>query len=210
VHGANGTPLGWRSVVDRLDRDRFQPWLYYYPTGLRIDTSARVLSSFVQELSLLHDFSRVHVVAQSMGGLVSRAFIVELMETQESVQVDTFITVSTPWGGVNTAALGIKQAPAAIPSWFDVAPDSDFLQRLYEKTLPDETRFFLIFAVRGECSMLMGNNDGTVEIASEIDLQAQNEAERIFGFDEDHGSIIESDLVLSLIETLLERPDTYR
>jgi hypothetical protein len=145
-----------------------------------------------------------------MGGLVARAFIVELMEKQESVQVGTFITVSTPWGGVNTAALGIKHAPAAIPSWFDVAPDSDFLTRLYDKPLSAGVRFYLIFGVRGECSMLMGNNDGTVEIASELDLRAQNEAERIFGFDEDHGSIIESDLVLSLIENLLERPDTFR
>jgi hypothetical protein len=51
--------------------------------------------------------------------------------------------------------------------------------------------------------MLMGNNDGTVEIASEIDPRAQRETERMFGFNEDHGSILYSDQVIDLIIDLL-------
>ena len=34
VHGAVGTPLGWKEIVNRMDRDNFQPWFYYYPSGM--------------------------------------------------------------------------------------------------------------------------------------------------------------------------------
>ena len=41
VHGALGTPLGWRDMVGRMDAERFQPWFYYYPTGIPLDQSSR-------------------------------------------------------------------------------------------------------------------------------------------------------------------------
>src|SRR5262249_25329644 len=34
VHGAGGTPQDWRYFIEHLDRERFQPWVYYYPSGL--------------------------------------------------------------------------------------------------------------------------------------------------------------------------------
>ena len=44
--------------------------------------------------------------------------------------------------------------------------------------------------------MLMGNNDGSVELTSELDYRAQKEAQRIIGFDEDHVSILSSQIVI--------------
>lgn len=61
----------------------------------------------------------------------------------------------------------------------------------------------LLFSYRGDCNLFLGSNDGTVEIASQMDLRAQNEAVRIYGFNEDHGTILGSKEVLQQISQLL-------
>ena len=45
--------------------------------------------------------------------------------------------------------------------------------------------------------MNMGNNDGTVELASVLDSRAQTDADTITGFDEDHISILSSQEVIA-------------
>ena len=49
-----------------------------------------------------------------------------------------------------------------------------------------------MFSHRGDCGLFLHKNDGTVELASELDYRAQAEAERGIGFDEDHNSILTS------------------
>jgi hypothetical protein len=49
----------------------------------------------------------------------------------------------------------------------------------------------------------LANNDGTVELSSELDIRAQAEAERLFGYDEDHSSILNSEEVLLQINRLM-------
>ena len=44
--------------------------------------------------------------------------------------------------------------------------------------------------------MFMENNDGSVELASELDYRAQEEAQEIIGFDEDHVSILSSPIFI--------------
>ena len=71
-------------------------------------------------------------------------------------------------------------------------PESEFIQGLFKKDFPPELKFYLLFSYRGDCSLFLANNDGTVELASELDYRAEADAEGIFGFDEDHGSIVTS------------------
>ncbi len=203
VHGAVGTPVGWKPIVEQLDRQRYQPWFYYYPSGLRLDTIGGALNTLVTELSLKHHFKTLHIIAHSMGGLVSRDFIIKNVIEEQHTYIDKFISISTPWGGVSTAALGVKKAPAVVPSWYDVSPDSDFLKQIYENPLLEKIEFYLFFGVRGKCSMMMKNNDGTVEIASEIDHRAQADAAGFYGFDDDHMSILTSDRVIKQILKLM-------
>ena len=42
VHGNLGTPQDFRYLIERLDRDRFQPWLYYYPSERSSTTSQNI------------------------------------------------------------------------------------------------------------------------------------------------------------------------
>jgi hypothetical protein len=54
VHGANGTPIGWKPIVAKLDHQRYQPWFFYYPSGLRLNSTAKTLNFLVHKL---HDES---------------------------------------------------------------------------------------------------------------------------------------------------------
>lgn len=94
-----------------------------------------------------------------------------------------------------------------MPNWLDVSPDSAFIARIYEDSLIDKVDFYLLFGVRGKSSMMMGNNDGTVEISSEIDYRAQADAAGFYGFDEDHMSILDSDRVIKQILELINTRD---
>ena len=61
-----------------------------------------------------------------------------------------------------------------------------------------------MFSYKGNCSLFLENNDGTVELSSELDQRAQKEADRIFGYNEDHGSILFSERVQAQINDLLK------
>lgn len=208
VHGANGTPVDWHPIVAKLDRQQYQPWFFYYPTGIRLNSIAKYLNFIVHNLHGEYRFDTLHVVAHSIGGLVSRAFIIKNVVEDQQNYIEKFISISTPWGGVNTAALGVEKAPAIIPNWHDISPDSEFLQYIFKNSLPRDVKFHLLFGVRGKCStlinMLMNNNDGTVEIASEIDYRAQADAIGFYGFDEGHASILTSNQVIDLLLAVLE------
>ena len=110
--------------------------------------------------------------------------------------IKLFVSISTPWDGHRAAEKGVKDAPSAIPSWHDMVPGSEFIQSVYERKLPSQIKFHLFFSFRGDCKMLMGNNDGAVELTSELDYRAQKEAQRIYGFDEDHVAILSSQIVI--------------
>ena len=78
VHGINGTPINFRFLIDHLDTSRFQPWVYYYPSGASLSLCAGHLSQIMDRLRLRFGFKKFFVVAHSMGGLVARGFCAAL------------------------------------------------------------------------------------------------------------------------------------
>jgi pimeloyl-ACP methyl ester carboxylesterase len=204
VHGANGTPIGWKKIVAQIDRTRYQPWFYYYPSGFRLGDISRALNIILTRLHDTYQFNALYITAHSMGGLVSRSYIMKNEFENHRNYVKLFVSISTPWNGHNTAAKGAKQAPVAIPSWHDMAPESEFIRTIYKRELPAGVKFYLFFSFRGNCSLFMKNNDGTVELESELDYRAQKDAHRIFGFNEDHDSILSSQKVIGQYNQILE------
>jgi pimeloyl-ACP methyl ester carboxylesterase len=206
VHGATGTPRGWGNMVSHLDKQRYQAWFYYYPSGIRLDAVANALNGIIQALHDQYRFDRLYITAHSMGGLVSRAAILTNRYRYHQDYIKLFISLSTPWGGIRMAQKGVEKAPAAIPSWNDVTPDSDFIRSIFSQSLAPDVPFHLFFSHKGDCSLFMENNDGTVELDSELDYRAQSDAAGIYGFNEDHGSILESsemiDRYLGVLEAL--------
>lgn len=69
VHGIANGPTLWREVLSNIDRERFQPWLFYYPSGVRLGMISDFLTEAVFQLQKQYDFEEFYAVAHSMGGL---------------------------------------------------------------------------------------------------------------------------------------------
>jgi hypothetical protein len=205
VHGAAGSPQDWRYFFEHVDRQRYQPWFFYYPSGAALDSMAYLLYWKLLNLQLRYRFDTLVLTAHSMGGLVVRTFL--LNHGNEFPQAKLFVSLSTPWAGEASADLGVKHSPAVVPSWRDMQPDGRFMQALFARPLPAGIEHYLLFGHKGGYSMLRPNNDGTVTLASQLRGPAQSEARRVFGFDEDHVSILTSPQVLAQYRSILAAVD---
>jgi pimeloyl-ACP methyl ester carboxylesterase len=191
VHGANGSPRDWRYILEHVDRKRIQPWVAYYPSGMSLDFANQIFYRMLTELHLKYGFKQIGIAAHSMGGLLSKGFINELVSRNSPIVIPDYVTLSTPWNGHEAAEMGVKQAPTVVPSWWDVIPGSPYIKKLWQTPLPPQTRYYLLFGFSGKQNLMMNrNNDGVVTIASELYHSAQESSTGIRGFDEDHNSIL--------------------
>jgi len=200
VHGAAGSPQDWRYFIKSIDRSRYQPWLFHYPSGARLKTASLFLRKKLYDLDRKYNLEKVFVVAHSMGGLVARSALIE--KDQHNRAVKLFVSISTPWGGESWAKFGLN-APAVVPSWKDMAPDSDFIRETFATKLPDNIRYYLFFGHKGRGSLFRQNNDNTVTLESMLDPRAQAEALKVIGFNEEHVSIINSAEVFTQYTAIL-------
>jgi len=193
VHGMAGTPRDFAALVQGLDRNRFQPWVAYYPSGLDLDVVAVALQNMLNRLWLQHRFTELHVVAHSMGGLVTRSFIRECREAGECRYLRTFTSISSPFGGAAAAQKGVEHSPVVMPVWRDMSPKGSFVTDLFTQPLPVGVQHHLVFGYR----------DTTVPLASQLPLQAQRQAASVRGFDDDHMGILEDPLVAEHVNAIL-------
>jgi triacylglycerol esterase/lipase EstA (alpha/beta hydrolase family) len=205
VHGAGGYPQQWQTIINHLDRSRYQPWILHYPSGLRLGLLGEFLEKYLAELQIRHQFDRLFIVAHSMGGLIARCALNHNIENRSTTFIKHLVTIATPWQGHPAATYGVEQSPVVVPSWYDMAPDSPFLKRLQATALPPGVAFDLLFGYRGDARQNGQLSDGTVMLSSVLDDAMQAAAGRICGFDEDHTSILDSPAVAQRINELLAR-----
>jgi len=208
VHGARGSPQDWKFAFRHLDSTRYQPCFFYYPTGMSLGGAANLLRMKLEELQQEYFIPRMHIVAHSAGGLVVRDFLGR--DGALHPYINTFISISTPWGGESLAKLGVEKSPVVLPSWVDMQPTSKFFAQLYQKPLPESIGHYMLFGYRGG-SLLRTNSDGAILIESLLDKRAQAGAREVRGFNESHVSILESVEVFSELNRILkERDASYR
>ena len=202
VHGIGGSPRDWEFVIENLDRSRFQPWVFFYPSGFSLGLSSLILNNTFDELHHRYGFATSVVVAHSMGGLVIRGAMNIIQREGRTVPVHHVVTISTPWQGV-AAARWADVGPTRVPgSWLDIAPDSQFLNELAVVPRPADIRYTLFFGYGGRSRFVSGNNDGSVSLQSVLSPDMQSRADFVQGFDEDHGSILRS---REMVNTLKQR-----
>ena len=213
VHGINGTPANFRYLVEHLDRTKYQPWLYYYPSGVRLSGIADHLDQAMKTLQLQHGFRQYHVVAHSMGGLVSRGFLMRNQSGHSRARVPLFITISTPWAGHKAAETGVKHAPSVVYVWNDMVPQSAYLTDLFfsnhdgasvHRPLPAGVQHHLLFSYKDRGTLSGECTDSTVTVASQLYSGAQEDASRLYGFEETHMGILESFETSRLVNRLLD------
>jgi pimeloyl-ACP methyl ester carboxylesterase len=203
VHGINGSPANFAYLIEHLDRSRFQPWVYYYPSGVHLAAIADLLNQTVAKLEARYDFPRFAVVAHSMGGLVSRGFILRNARTASATRIPLYFTLSTPWEGHKGAELGVKYSPAVVRVWEDMVPGSAYQKSLFASMLPRGMAHHLAFTFKGSASGESG--DGVVTVASQLYAQAQQEAARLYGFNDTHDGVLSNKEASALLNELLSR-----
>jgi pimeloyl-ACP methyl ester carboxylesterase len=198
VHGATGSAQDFRYFVEHLDQTRYQAWIYQYPSGAPLEAMAHLLYWKLLNLQLCYGFTRLDVVAPSMGGLVARRFLLD--HAAEFPQINQFVSISSPWGGQRSAALGVLHSPAVIPSWRDLQPGGPYLDSLFARPLPSGINYTLLFGhVSGE-GLLREPSDGTILVSSQLRPEAQADASLVMGFDESHAGILSSAKVVSEVQ----------
>ncbi len=206
VHGVTGSPQNWRTFFEGIDRSRYQPWFFYYPSGSSIDSMSHLLFWKLQNLQTKYQFKELHITAHSMGGLVVRSFLVNYGPLFPSIT--NFVSISTPWGGEELAEIGVQYSPGVIPAWIDMQPGSKLLNSIFSRHLPPGVDYYLFFGHKGNRNVFRPNNDNAVTLASQLDPRSQQDAKMIYGFNEDHVSILSSDQVIAQYNAILA--DTYQ
>jgi len=201
IHGALGYPGNFATLISRLDRNRFQPWLAYYPTAMGLESVATWLDRWMQYLYVQYRYPRLAVVAHSMGRLVARAFVNRVIVANDgrAAGMRLFFTMSTPWDGHAAAQSGVDRAPVVAPSWYDMAPGSPFVRALLDTALPPTLGHDLLFSYAGSSRRMREANDGTVTIASQLEPRVQSHARAVRGYNETHTSILDSVEVAALL-----------
>lgn len=197
VHGSSGSPRVWQAAIASLDRSKFQACVYYYPSGLSLGFSAGVLNQAIEGLRARHRFDHCDIIAHSMGGLVTRGALNVALSEGRTPPVRHLVTISTPWLGQPGAKFAATAPMRVPPAWVDMSPDGAYVQQLFARPMPDSIRHTLFFSIGGHSSVRPGNNDGTVTLDSMLAADAQDHAEFVYGFDEDHVSILSSPAMLT-------------
>lgn len=180
VHGYNGSPQDWVYFLIRLDRSRYQPWFFYYPSGMSLQLTSRILGAKLAELQGRYRFNKLCLTAHSMGGLVTRALLASgNLETLSDLDV-LYITLATPWSGFKSVDRAISLSPRTLPSWYDIASRSIFIKKTLRRRLPDWVAYHFFF----------GKYDA-VSRGRALDERAFAEAKGRYGFNVDHTGILE-------------------
>lgn len=203
VHGIGGSPRAWQKMIDSLDRARFQPWIFQYASGLPLKANVEYLFDALTQLRLVHRVDAMHLVAHSMGGLVSQGFL-NRHKTGTTDYLKSFTSLSTPWGGHSAAKLGVKFSPAVVPVWRDMAPDSQYLAGIRRSKLPPGLPHYLFFSHKGAEPAARGADDGVVTVASQREPAALRRASKIYGFRTSHVGILSDETVLRIVNATFE------
>lgn len=205
VHGINGTPRDLAALAAGLDGSRYQAWLYYYPSGLEIQTNAIGLLGVLNKLWFEYRFRDLRIVAHSMGGLVTRTYLNDCQREKECDFVRTFVSISSPFGGDSMAEAGVEYSPVVMPVWRSMAPSGPLVSGLFDQPMPERVKHHLIFGFRNSGLLSRKSGDGTIALDSQLRQEAQIQAASTRGFDEDHVSILGSARVSEHVNAILAK-----
>ncbi len=179
VHGIQGSPHDWIPFYIRMDKSKYQPLFFYYPSGMRLELVSRILFEKLKALNRRYQFKEMAVTAHSMGGFVTQTLLTERELKKELDFVKLYLTLATPWTGFESADLAIATSPVVLPSWIDVSSRSVFIKKLLKKSLPETIPYYLFF----------GKND-QVSGGRALDQRAFMNAKAKLGFKVNHATIL--------------------
>lgn len=147
VHGIGGSPRHFTTIIEQIDHERFQPWVFYYPSAMRLQELGDYLQVCLDRMRAEYGYKNVAIVSHSMGGLVSWAGVRAHLKQNPTPYIDFFVTIHSPLGGMSSAAAGVDHAPVVMNCWIDLDPRSEFIATVYEEPLPSSIPYHLFYGV---------------------------------------------------------------
>ncbi len=211
VHGINGSVRDFETIVNRLDRERYKLWFFYYPSGGDLNQ----LAEFFHRIFLSGKVIKLNkmpmiIVAHSMGGLVVREALNKYERGQKENKIGLVVTIASPFGGHPSAALGEKHGLIVLPSWRDLNPDSRFIKELFRKPLPKTVEHQLFYAYDNPAALKISkNSDGVVPLSSQLRLEAQQQATGQLGFESSHMGILKNEEMIDSLFTRMNQVKNF-
>lgn len=205
VHGIDGSPRDFEEIIAHLDRTIYKPWFFYYPSGVELSrVSALFYRIFLSGEVIPLKHTPAVIVAHSMGGVVARDALNRLKGTEREVKVKRLVTIAAPMAGHPDAKIS-RKGPLQIPSWRDLAPDSDFMRSLRRRKLAGDLEYHLIFSYSNSHSLKFDeNSDSVVPLSSQLCSEAQNEAKAQTGFNDTHTGILKNPDAVRLVTKIIK------
>ncbi|CAK1743219.1 lipase family alpha/beta hydrolase [Vibrio crassostreae] len=201
VHGINATALDFAPLIEKVDQSKYQIWVFNYPSGLSLALNSKGLNNLLHTVVSEYKNQQLHVVAHSMGGLIVTNSIRQCRIGQLCDFVSSVTTISSPFGGVESAKQGVEYSPVVMPTWVDLNPEGKFIADLFIDNNKVQIPHFLAFGYNSGELFNTSSNDGVISLSSQLSRPAQLNAEQILGYDENHLSILDND---DLFEDLSE------
>jgi pimeloyl-ACP methyl ester carboxylesterase len=204
VHGIGGTPRDFKYLVDGLDKTLYQPWFYFYPSGMPLQKLGSLLGETFKRINKTQRYrhDRIIVVAHSIGGLVALSGLNQLCTDGAPPYLKGYISFNSPYGGVEAAKMAGKM-PVVVPSWADIAAGSPFLERLYQGNAPRDIPFYLFFGYKtGDSS------DGTIALQSQLEPKIHLTAFKSYGFHATHVGILNDEESRKVFNQVLKQINT--
>ncbi len=156
VHGHGGDPWRFDRMRRDLEADGYQTYTMAFPSMEEdMDWLAWFVKGRIREIRRDHQTEEVDIVAHSMGGLISRAYIRYLQGETTTKRVITF---ESPHHGVPLAAIPLfPRIMISENLRRQVKPGSDFLDKLNET---DETPGSVRY------TSIISKNDGYITVNS--------------------------------------------
>lgn len=200
VHGILGNPTEFKKIIKALDKDKYQPWVLYYPSGIQLDLVSNYLLDSLNQLKEKHGFTNIHLITHSMGGLMSRSFLMKHQQQKAEFDISLYITINSPLYGMKDAASGVDASPIIIASWRDLATNSNYIQRVHNWHVPSNIEYHLVFSYLPE-----EEGDGVVPLSSQLSLSLQDEATKIYGFQAQHAQILMNENFIQRVNKILAK-----
>jgi len=207
IHGTGGTPRDWKFMVDGMDRSRFQPFFFYYPTGLPLDKLGTLLEQIIDYIgnNSKNHTNDIVLVAHSMGGLITLSAINKLSQKGFPAYLKMYCSFSTPYGGSDPARYWENKTPIMVSAWRDIATKSEFLENLIHQPFPKKLPFYLFFSYNDPSTIKpRDNGDGVITLRAQLEPSVQAAATKVIGFDATHMGILNSQAARASFFQLLD------
>ncbi|HEX5055449.1 MAG TPA: DUF413 domain-containing protein [Gammaproteobacteria bacterium] len=192
IHGIEGSARGFSDIAAALDRTRFKPLFFHYPSGADLNQLSAAFYNIFLSGKFFRSEAPMAIVAHSMGGLVAREALNLRTGASGENRVQKLITIGSSMGGM-AAARRSEKTQIAVPAWRDIIPESPFIEGLHRKPLPADMQYHLLFTYGDPRRIKWGDNgDGVVPLASQLDARAQQEASAQLGFNDTHMGVLKN------------------